>query len=346
MANLKFFVKAYGGTEYNTNFNNVYFYLPIDRKNYTKEELLSAAETAKSGRTAINQATAISLAKEAVNTGIFASIVDNNTDANNTLDSVNFGGMTVTYSRNLDSDRFPLLLNNAKKIKGIDIIVPANLHINMPNLESFEGNIIANGTAGVKFNIGNSKLRYAKGNLILSDVTHFEFICDTLKPESQGFNVLDLRNVVTTNCTYVKLLNNFDDECVIIFGQFDTGNVTEFYFQNAATSGRYAVMTTETPPIIRNCNIVDGQELDEHSDRYDWITLGKFERIYVPQEYMQTYINNTYIDGGTIGKTGWSYYGPSGLEYGGKNIIESYNPELEYVAREEWIYTATNWRKQ
>ena len=122
----------------------------------------------------------------------------------------------------------------------------------------------------------------------------------------------------------------------------------------APKRGRVLVLTTETPPNFKNCKFSDGVAQDEYSSVYDWIAKGNFERIMVPEAYTDNYINNTYIENGTKGKTGWSRYGPYGVEYGGKDIIRTYNPEFQYLPKKEggengrtvWLYRKANNRRQ
>lgn len=161
------------------------------------------------------------------------------------------------------------------------------------------------------------------------------------------FNVLDLRHVDTSSCTNIILLNHYTTPCTIILGNFSMQNVTSItdIMSDAPKRGRRVVLTTETPPVLKNCTFSSGLAQDKYSNKLDWVAKGNIEVIYVPFKYYKNYNENVYAPGGTLGNTGWSYYGSYG-----KNIIKTYNPDTQFLEKKEggengrtiWLYRAPN----
>jgi len=70
--------------------------------------------------------------------------------------------------------------------------------------------------------------------------------------------------VDTSHCRIFGLLNHYSTPCTIIFGNFSNENWCKklsdgtdtsngVFMNDAPARGRIAVMTTETPPILKNC---------------------------------------------------------------------------------------------
>ena len=83
----------------------------------------------------------------------------------------------------------------------------------------------------------------------------------------------------------------------------------------SGVNGATLIVVSSTPPKLKNCSFTDDVANDEHSVTYDWLSrisdgeeICRFDAIYVPDDAVQTYKSNTYIENGTVGNTGWSYY--------------------------------------
>lgn len=217
------------------------------------------------------------------------------------------------------------------------------------NLKEFYGDIIVNG-GHVSLFKHPCKIQKAVGTLELTNVTSFNLCTANSVGESghaMWFNVIDIRNVDTSSCTSMEILNNVNTPCTIIVGNFSNENMSynDLFMRNAPRRGRVLVLTTEVPPVLKNCSFKNGVPQNAHSNTYDWVAKGKFERILVPEAYEEAYQNNVYTNG-TVGNTGWSYYG----KHGGKDIIRTYNPARQYLVKKEggengrpiWIYRKSN----
>lgn len=79
--------------------------------------------------------------------------------------------------------------------------------------------------------------------------------------------------------------------------------------------GATLIIVSSTPPKLKNCSFTDGVANDEHSTTYDWLSytsngevIRRFDAIYVPDDAVETYKTDVYVENGTVGNTGWSYY--------------------------------------
>lgn len=79
--------------------------------------------------------------------------------------------------------------------------------------------------------------------------------------------------------------------------------------------GATLIIISSTPPKLKNCSFTDSVANDEHSTTYDWLSytsngevFSRFNAIYVPDDAVETYKTNVYVENGTVGNTGWSYY--------------------------------------
>lgn len=80
-------------------------------------------------------------------------------------------------------------------------------------------------------------------------------------------------------------------------------------------TGATLIIVSSTPPKLKNCSFTDDVANDEHSTTYDWLSytsngeeIRRFDTIYVPDDAVETYKTNVYVENGTVGNTGWSYY--------------------------------------
>lgn len=123
-------------------------------------------------------------------------------------------------------------------------------------------------------------------------------------------------------------ISGWDTSSVTNFDQFlylNAATLRKFTignFSNAAmTSKEYAfgnisdcvlICTTSTPPVLKNCAFSNDVAQDEWASTYDWLSTSDgvchFSAIYVPADSVDTYKENTYIENGTVGNTGWSKY--------------------------------------
>lgn len=274
-------------------------------------------------------------------------IVLNNCD----VESIDYGGLTVT---GYNSDSIVLPIGSSKVIKNLNVSSTGVVG-NSKELREFYGDIIINGNGGAaKLFFTDCHLNKAYGELIINNVKTLWLCCGQNDGtiEYSGFNVIDLRNVDFSECTSLSLLNFLKGPCTIILGNCSNdkiGALSASFMNNAPASGRIVVLTTLVPPILKNCSFSDGVPVDAHANTYDWVAKGKIEKIFVPQSALDDYRNNVYVTeensgtAGTIGRTGWSYYGPNGY----KNIIYPYDPETEYLVKYEgdnnhgrkmWLY--------
>ena len=76
---------------------------------------------------------------------------------------------------------------------------------------------------------------------------------------------------------------------------------------NLGATNAVLICKTSEPPALKNCSFTDSTPNDEHSSTYDWVE-GHFTDIYVPDEAVQAYKTNVYVENGTVGNTGWSFY--------------------------------------
>lgn len=80
-------------------------------------------------------------------------------------------------------------------------------------------------------------------------------------------------------------------------------------------TGATLIIVSSTPPKLKNCSFTDSVANDEHATTYDWLSytsngevIRRFDAIYVPDDAVDTYKTNVYVENGTVGNTGWSYY--------------------------------------
>lgn len=240
-----------------------------------------------------------------------------------------------------------------------------------PNLRKFYGNIEVHGGGQVKLFQG-TPIQVAAGDFIVSGVQKFKlctFDADVGNTSGAWFNVLDLRNVDTSNCTQIGVLNNYHTPCTLIIGNFSNESLVyhrnglpgdeynsalAMMFAGAPKTGRVLVCTTITPPILKNCAFDSNDNaLDTHDNLFDWVKKGKFHVIYVPKGSIDAYCNNTYIVGGVRGNTGWSYFSQYNSEYasrGEHGLFVEYDPTKLYLPKKEggqngktlWLYRKQN----
>lgn len=119
---------------------------------------------------------------------------------------------------------------------------------------------------------------------------------------------IDISGWTTTN---VKTFNKFCMNCRALkkftIGNFSNANITNQGGAFANVTDCTLICTTNIPPVLKNCAFDGDTALDEYSNTYDWVA-GHFSAIYVPSDAVNAYKENTYIENGTVGNTGWSKY--------------------------------------
>lgn len=83
----------------------------------------------------------------------------------------------------------------------------------------------------------------------------------------------------------------------------------------SGVTGATLIIVSSTPPKLKNCSFTDGVANDEHATTYDWLSytsngevIRRFDTIYVPDDAVEIYKTDVYVENGTVGNTGWSYY--------------------------------------
>lgn len=119
---------------------------------------------------------------------------------------------------------------------------------------------------------------------------------------------VDIRNADIHNCTSMMSCFSLCSSLKkLVIGNFSNAAMSSIDGAFAGVTGCTLICTTTTPPVFKNCAFSDGVPQDEYSSTNDWVA-GHFSAIYVPSESVEAYKTNTYIEGGTVGNTGWSKY--------------------------------------
>lgn len=127
------------------------------------------------------------------------------------------------------------------------------------------------------------------------------FNCTSLKE-------VDIRNADIHNCTsMMSCFAGCSSLKKLVIGNFSNAAMSNQTYAFNLVTGCTLICTTTTPPVFKNCAFSDGVPQDEYSSTNDWVA-GHFSAIYVPSESVEAYKTNTYIEGGTVGNTGWSKY--------------------------------------
>ena len=127
---------------------------------------------------------------------------------------------------------------------------------------------------------------------------------------------VDIRGFDTSYCrNFSGTFNQCNALKKITIGNFSNAAMTTKGTLLANTTGCTLICTTTTPPVLKNCAFSEGVAQDAHALTYDWLSYTsnnveycRFSAIYVPDEAVDTYKNNVYVENGTVGNTGWSYY--------------------------------------
>lgn len=262
------------------------------------------------------------------------------------------------------------LLSKIRSIKRLNI-TGTKCNFTVKDLTHFSGDINIYGTRTESIDIfgysGNATthIASAKGQLNIANIKKLYLLQGTGGNHYEELypNVLDIRNVDTTYCEELRLMSYHKSSCDIIIGQNYTNLNVDYMIGNSYLDlnaspirGRRLIIVSNIPPILKNCrydyNSSTGKydiQVDAHDyvgsgesgallhRLNDWVSRGNFESILVPEDAYEDYINDVFVENGTIGKTGWSYYGPSGVQYGGRDIITTYE-DGEYEPTEEWLY--------
>lgn len=127
---------------------------------------------------------------------------------------------------------------------------------------------------------------------------------------------VDIRNFNTSNMKlWATMMSGAPIKKLTIGGNFSNVAMTSKSNAFSGTTGADLFITSTTPPNLKNCTFTDGTANDVHGLTYDWLSYSnsnvetcRFRAIYVPDEAVNTYKTNVYVENGTIGNTGWSYY--------------------------------------
>lgn len=115
---------------------------------------------------------------------------------------------------------------------------------------------------------------------------------------------INIEDLDTSNLPDFTLSSNSGLEKLII-GNLSNVQMTKKI--NLGATNAVLICKTSEPPALKNCSFTDSTPNDEHSSTYDWVE-GHFTDIYVPDEAVQAYKTNVYVENGTVGNTGWSFY--------------------------------------
>lgn len=278
-------------------------------------------------------------------------ITDNGTvnRSDNTIyESADFDGITISSYESSDM----LKMSIFKKIVNLNVNAPGFRVYYDTATEYYKGNIVSTGsTFKLHSSSYNWKLEEAAGDLIVTNVRELVMFAVSANGSITPHwpNVLDIRNIDTTYCTSMTILTGQAQSCWLILGNFDTSALTTkpkvLYLDTSGDDNHpvhIVVMTTLIPPKLKNCKFSGDTKLDEFDKTYDFIAQNyRIHKILVPYEAYENYINDTFYDGEnpTVGLTGCSRYGLYGEQYGGRNIIETYQ-QGEYDERpdKKWFY--------
>lgn len=149
-------------------------------------------------------------------------------------------------------------------------------------------------------------------NLYVPQVKVFDLKGFNVNPINKSLSIgkscpakeVNIEDLDTSNLEVLELPNNSGLEKLII-GNLSNVNMSRKI--NLGATNAVLVCKTTTPPVLKNCSFTDSTPNDEHSSTYDWVE-GHFTDIYVPDEAVQAYKTNVYVENGTVGNTGWSFY--------------------------------------
>lgn len=120
--------------------------------------------------------------------------------------------------------------------------------------------------------------------------------------------LVDIRDLNTTGTTRVQFPASGNCIKTLIIGNFT--NESFATKTGLSGTGKTLICTTEEPPKLKNCSVVNG--VVQYDASLDWTATDagvcRFSTIYVPSSAVTDYQSNTYITGGEIGVSGWSRY--------------------------------------
>ena len=123
--------------------------------------------------------------------------------------------------------------------------------------------------------------------------------------------LLDLSRTKTPN----NILGNSPIKKLTVGQNFTNANFTKKDSFLNRVVGATLIIVSSTPPKLKNCSFTDSVANDEHDTTYDWLSytsngeeIRRFDAIYVPDDAVETYKTDVYVENGTVGNTGWSYY--------------------------------------
>lgn len=157
-----------------------------------------------------------------------------------------------------------------------------------------------------KADFSEMTLRQSNGNNQQASLLHN---CPLLK--EVDVRLLDLSK---TKTPYWILMNSPIKKLTVGQNFTNANFTTKGSFLNRVV-GATLIIVSSTPPKLKNCSFTDSVANDEHSTTYDWLSytsngeeIRRFDTIYVPDDAVETYKTNVYVENGTVGNTGWSYY--------------------------------------
>lgn len=228
------------------------------------------------------------------------------------IESIDFAGFKLTgqynfftsYPNITNIDRLTVgfngwsngAFNTMPKLKRVKMSGTFNAH----NLDKFFSGcqaLVKADLSGFLATITYNSSTQAASNGILE----WFYNCSSLKE-------LDIRGVNTAGArTFNSAFSGCSSLEKLIIGNFSNARMEITSSMFNGVSGCTLICTTDTPPVLKNCTFNNGNPVDVHGATYDWVS-GHFSEIYVPDSALETYKTNTYIEGGTVGNTGWSYY--------------------------------------
>lgn len=236
------------------------------------------------------------------------------TSHGNYVEELDFGGLKLRMSTNLCNN-----YDSLKKVKRLCVelyIIAAQNFDNCDELVEVQiKGVMAAGTTGVS----STPMLNNCPKLERADLKEFSVAISPQGPRVAIFYG------IATSCPQLKYadIRGFDTEQAEQFGnvfQYDSslktlviGNLSNANITTKAATcfegvtGCVLICTTAVPPVLKNCSFVDNVAQDEYDPALDWVA-GHFSAIYVPTNAVTAYKTNTYVEGGTVGNTGWSKY--------------------------------------
>lgn len=244
------------------------------------------------------------------------------TSHGNYVEELDFGGLKLRINTNFCHN-----YDSLKKIKRLCVelyIIAAQNFDNCDELVEVQiKGVMASGTTGVS----STPMLNRCPKLERVDLKEFAVVISPQGPRVASFHGIasncprlkyaDIRGFDTENAVnFGNVFVNDSSLKTLVIGNLSNANITtkESTCFNGVT-GCVLICTTAVPPVLKNCSFVDNVAQDEYDPALDWlayvdggVTKCHFSEIYVPSDAVTTYKTNTYVEGGTVGNTGWSKY--------------------------------------